>query len=258
MHRVNNTVDRQLAEVCDAVARDVNGKADSSRSDSHESGSSRTKARPGIATRRATAQAEGTEAYHERRAEITRAAAEVFHRKGYQGTTIGAVAEVLGTDRASLYYYISGKDELFDDVVREVTEANVATALAIRDGSDPAPVKLRSMIKALMASYAETYPMLYVYMRENLAEVDGPREGWSRYMRSLNKRYEDAVIHVVQQGFDEGSLRAGGSARIVAFGIIGMVGWTNRWFSPERSAESHQEIARAFADTVLDGLTVRR
>lgn len=208
----------------------------------------------GIAKRRADAQADGTEAYQERRAEITRAAAQVFHRKGYKGTTIGAVAKVLGTDRASLYYYISGKDELFDDVVREVTEANVATALAIRDGDDAAPVKLRSMIEALMASYAETYPMLYVYMRENLAEVKGPREGWSRYMRSLNKQYEDAVIDVVQQGFDEGSLRVTGPANVVAFGIIGMVGWTNRWFSPDRSTLSHHELARTFADTVLDGL----
>ena len=216
------------------------------------------KSPPGIAKRRATAQAEGTEAYQERRTEITKAAAQVFHRKGYKGTTIGAVADVLGTDRASLYYYISGKDELFDDVVREVTEVNVTTALAIRDGDDPAPVKLRSMIEALMASYAETYPMLYVYMRENLADVEGPREGWSRYMRSMNKQYEDAVIEVVQQGFDEGTLRPTGSARTVAFGIIGMVGWTNRWFSPERSAESHQELARTFADTVLDGLALDR
>lgn len=212
---------------------------------------------PGMAQRRAAAQAEGTEAYQQRRAEITRAAAQVFDRKGYQGTTIGAVAEVLGTDRASLYYYISGKDELFDDVVREVTEKNVATVLTIRDGDGSAPVKLRSMIEALMASYADTYPMLYVYMRENLAEVDGPRAGWSQYMRSMNKRYEEAFIDVVQQGFDEGTLRPTGSARLVAFGIIGMVGWTNRWFSPERSAESQQEVARTFADMVLDGLTHR-
>ena len=77
-------------------------------------------------------------------------------------------------------------------------------------------------------------------------------------MRSMNKQYEDAVIEVVQQGFDEGTLRPTGSARTVAFGIIGMVGWTNRWFSPERSAESHQELARTFADTVLDGLALDR
>lgn len=219
-----------------------------------EPDTSKAKLLPGMAQRRAAAQAEGTEAYQERRAEITRAAAQVFHRLGYQGTTMGAVADVLGTDRASLYYYISGKDELFDDVVREVTETNVATALAIRDGDGPAPFKLRSMIEALMLSYAETYPMLYVYMRENLAEIKGPRAGWSRRMREMNKQYEDAVVDVVQQGFDERSLTKTGSAKLVAFGIIGMVGWTNRWYSPDRSTETPQEVATAFADMVLDGL----
>ncbi len=208
----------------------------------------------GIGRRRALAKAEGTEAYRQRRAEITRAAAQVFDRKGYKGTTMGAVAEVLGTDRASLYYYISGKDELFDDVVREVTEVNVATAEGIRDGGGPAPEKLRALIESLMASYAENYPMLYVYMRENLTEVAGPRVGWSTYMRSMNKRYEEAVIDVVQEGLDEGSLRSNGSARVIAFGIIGMVGWTNRWFSPESSDVDQAEIAATFADLVLDGL----
>lgn len=98
--------------------------------------------------------------------------------------------------------------------------------------------------------------MLYIYMRENLADVKGPRAGWSQYMRSMNKQYEDAVIDVVQQGFDEGTLRQTGSARTVAFGIIGMVGWTNRWFSPERSDESYLEVAKTFADLVLDGLVI--
>ncbi len=211
----------------------------------------------GIGKRRASAQADGTDAYRKRRAEITRAAAAVFDRKGYKGTTIGAVADVLGTDRASLYYYISGKDELFDDVVRDVTEINVATAEAIRDGSGDAPGKLRRLIEELMASYGENYPMLYVYMRENLADVADPRSDWSAYMRSMNKRYEEAVIAVIQQGFDEGSLRPTGPARIVAFGIIGMVGWTQRWFVPERSEQTHGDIAATFADTVLAGLEPR-
>jgi hypothetical protein len=36
---------------------------------------------------------------------------------------------------------------------------------------------------------------------------------------------------------------------------MGMLGWTNRWFNPDESAASAQEIASAFADTVLLGLS---
>lgn len=207
--------------------------------------------------RREVARTDATDAYQERRAEIAAAAARVFHRRGYAGTTIGAVAEELGSDRASLYYYIKSKEELFDEVVREVSEANVATAERVRKTADPAPEKLRELITALMNSYAEHFPILYVYIRENLADVAGKRTNWSRQMRNLNRRYENAVIAIVEEGVADGTIRPVGSPRVVAYGIIGMIGWTNRWFDPTRSADSAAMIGTTFADLVLGGLVVK-
>ena len=62
------------------------------------------------------------------------------------------MADALGTDRASLYYYIANKRELFDEVVREVSEANVATAEAVLAQDAPALEKLRTLVIALMSS----------------------------------------------------------------------------------------------------------
>ena len=50
------------------------------------------------------------------------------------------------------------------------------------------------LIIGLMASYAAHYPMLYVYVRENLANVSGERSQWSAHMRSVNRRYDNAII----------------------------------------------------------------
>src|SRR5882724_10063541 len=60
----------------------------------------------GISRRRAAALAEGGAAYAERRAEISATAARSFREKGVRGASLADVAESLGTDRASLYYYI--------------------------------------------------------------------------------------------------------------------------------------------------------
>ncbi len=207
-----------------------------------------------VERRRDSARKDATGAYQERRQEIAAAAARVFYRKGYQGTTIGAVAEEMGTDRASLYYYISSKEELFDEVVREVSEANVATAERIRNSGASAPEKLRELIEALMTSYGEHYPILYVYIRENLAHVAGPRTAWSKHMRSLNRRYDEAIISIVQEGIDQGTIRPVATARVIAFGIIGTIGWTNRWFDPNKSDVSAQEIGTGFAEMLLGGL----
>ncbi len=91
----------------------------------------------GISRRRAAALAEGGAAYAERRAEIIATAARIFREKGFRGASLADVAESLGTDRASLYYYIGSKEELFHEIVRGAAEANAQQAEAIRDGEGP-------------------------------------------------------------------------------------------------------------------------
>jgi TetR/AcrR family transcriptional regulator, cholesterol catabolism regulator len=207
-----------------------------------------------IGKRRAAAQEQGTPEYHVRRRQIADAAAKVFNERGFAGTSVSAVAEELGTDRASLYYYVSSKEELFDEVVREASEANLRTAEAILSEDAQAPEKLRKLIVALMRSYEEHYPLLYVFLREDLRKVAGKRSDWSQHMQSISKRYEDVVIAVVEEGFAQGTLRQVASARVVAYGILGAMNWTNRWFNPERCESSAQAVGEAYADLLLGGL----
>lgn len=213
-------------------------------------------ARPasGIARRRAAARDEANPAYLERRKEIVAAAARVFKSKGLQGSNLGDIAVEAGADRASLYYYVGSKEELFHEVVRETAEANLARAQAIRDSEGTAPEKLRALMESLMLSYAEHYPILYVYIQENLSHVPEKDQLWATDMRKVNRDYERIVIALVDQGKLEGSMRTAAPSWVVAYGIMGMLGWTNRWFNPDESRASAQEIATAFADTVLLGL----
>jgi TetR/AcrR family transcriptional regulator, cholesterol catabolism regulator len=207
-----------------------------------------------IGRRRGKALKKGSDTYQEKRNEIAKAAAVVFYQKGYSNTNLADIAEAMGMDRATMYYYVSNKQELFDEVVREASEKNIAAAEAARLSADPPLEKLRTVVTELMTSYAANYPLLYVYVRENLSHVEPERTEWSKYMRSLSHRFEDAVIAIVQEGIDDGSIRPLASARVLAFGVIGMVGWTNRWFVPDRSPESAEVIGNAFAEMALKGL----
>ncbi len=207
-----------------------------------------------IGRRRGKALKKGSESYREKRREIAQAAAVVFNKRGFSATSLSAVADELGMDRATLYYYISNKQDLFDEVVREASEHNIAAAEAARDAEGEPLDRLRVVIMELMHSYESNYPLLYVYLRENLSSVDPDRTEWSRYMRSLSHRFEDAVIAIVQEGIDNGSIRPLASARVLAFGVLGMLGWTNRWFVPDRSPDSAETIGTAFAEMVVRGL----
>jgi AcrR family transcriptional regulator len=209
----------------------------------------------GIAKRRASAKSEPNLLYLERRQQLIRAAAKVFKDKGLQATKLQDIAEVTGTDRATLYYYVGSKEELFYEVVSEVAIANLERARAIRDGEGTPPEKLRALIISLTTSYEEHYPIVYVLVQENFSHLPGKHAKWARSMRQVNKEYEEIAVELVQRGYDDGTLKEIAPAWVVAFGIMGMMGWTSRWFNPSKTPVSSLEIATAFADMALQGLT---
>lgn len=212
----------------------------------------------GIGKRRSAAKEDSSASYQARKQEIADAAVRVFNRLGFQRASISAVAAELDIDRASLYYYISSKEELFDEIVRKVVESNLDTAKAIEASSATPGEKIHGLIIALMKSYADSYPLIYIYIRENLSHVSNTRSDWSRYMRGLNTQMTDLIIAIIEQGYADGSFCKVGPSRVVAYGILGIVGWTHRWFRPEKSDVAADDIGKAYADLVLGGLVANR
>lgn len=211
----------------------------------------------GIGKRRAAALDEGGAAYHERRAEIIRAAGEVFKRNGFHATKIGDIAEAVGVDRATIYYYVGGKEELFQHAVGDALERNAVRAETVLAEEGSPAEKLRTLVTELMESYAENYPYLYLYIQENL----GPRATrtqWSRTMSRFDKRYENVVVAIVEDGVADGSFRTETAPWVIAYGILGMASWSNRWFDPSTSSVPAREIGAAFAETLIGGLTGHR
>lgn len=208
----------------------------------------------GIGKRRTAARQDSSVSHQARRKEIGDAAIRVFNRLGFQRASMTAVAAELNIDRASLYYYISSKEELFDEIVRTVVERNVALAQKIKASEMSPRRKLSDLIIALMSSYGEHYPLIYIYIRENLSHVSDKRSEWSSYMRDLNTQMSDAVIAIVEEGYANKTFRNVGSSKVVAYGVLGLVGWTNRWFRPAESDVSAEEVGRIYAEMVLAGL----
>lgn len=211
-----------------------------------------------IAQRRLQARLSGDKDYQQRREQLLKAAGRIFQEKGFKGASINDVARAVGIDRASLYYYTSGKEELFREMVHEATLGNVAMAETIRASKDRPERKLHQFVTSLMASYETHYPYLYVYVQEDMAQIAQKSTRWAKEMKRLSDRFDQAVIGIVQEGLADGSFQSdGGTAPVIAFGIIGMCNWSHRWFKPTGKL-SARAIGKIFADMVLDGLKPRK
>lgn len=206
-----------------------------------------------IAARRALARRTADADYSQRRREIVGAAARVFREKGFQAANLADIAAAAGVDRATLYYYVSGKDEVFHEVVRDAVQANLEAVEAIRDRAGRAPEKIAELIARLMQSYADHYPYLFVFVQENMAHLDESTD-WNREISQFVTRFDEAVTDIVRAGIAEGSLRAEGrDARLIAYAIIGMCNWSHRWFNPA-GPRSALEIGELLAGLTLRGI----
>ncbi|RVQ65041.1 TetR/AcrR family transcriptional regulator [Croceicoccus ponticola] len=215
-----------------------------------------TKPTSGIGARRSANRDEETRPakYDAKRQSIVEAAGKVFNREGFERASMSAVAREIGVDRATLYYYFSSKEDLFDDVVGSIVEKNLKMCTAIRDSKLKPARKLRDLMVQLMQSYDEHYPFFYIYIRENLSHVSDKRTAWSKRMRQLNQQTTDAVIDIVEQGLADGTLRKVGSPRVIAYGLFGIVGWTHRWYRPGNCEVSATEIGSTYAEIFIAGL----
>lgn len=192
--------------------------------------------------------------YQERRRAIIAAGAQVFREHGFAASNFGMIAELLATDRASIYYYFGSKHELFHEVVREVAQESVTTAEAIATGPGNAPAKLDAAFQAVLETYGKSYPYMHVFLQENLAgKIDEDGKDWRVEGRDWAERYYLAIRRIIEQGVAEGSLRPVLPAGLMTMAAIGMANWAYRWYRPGGALSAH-EIGAGFAQMLLEGI----
>jgi AcrR family transcriptional regulator len=211
----------------------------------------------GIGRRRAAARLDSNEEYRARRRDLIRAAAIVFKEKGYQAATLNDVAERFGADRASLYYYISGKQELFQEAIREGVEANLAELERILVQDEGPEEKLRLIIRQLVHSYEDNYPQMYVYIQEDMRRVGSDSSAWAKQMAGATRRWETVTLALIQQVIEQEGFRSDVPPELAANALFGMMNWTHRWFKPGNRLTA-VEIMDTFWAIFLDGMRVER
>jgi TetR/AcrR family transcriptional regulator, cholesterol catabolism regulator len=208
--------------------------------------------------RRALARSQRGPDYNAKRAEIVRAAADVFREKGYAKTKLVDVANKVDSDRASVYYYFGSKEELFQECITETVVINLRRAKEINSKDLSPREKLQELIAMLVASQVEHYPYMYVYMQEDMARVASQDAEWAKTMVKNTHRMERYFLDIVDEGIKDGSFRSDLSKTLIANSIFGMTQWTHRWWVPGESRYSTEDLIRTFTAVLLEGIDTPR
>lgn len=193
--------------------------------------------------------------YVEKRAQILEAATRIFADQGYRETSVADIAREVDLDRATFYYYVGSKTDLFDAIAVDAAEENVAEVERICSSDDPADIKLATMVSQLMQSYETHYPRLFIFIREYERQLEGGGKH-SKRIHEIQRRYDIALTGMIREGQEAGLFNADLPVREIGYSIIGMVNWSHLWFKPGRSV-SGAEMGKALSTLVMDGIRSR-
>ena len=208
-------------------------------------------AKSGIDARRQAALKEGSEAYLSRRDEILRAAADVFRERGVESATLLDVAKVLGTDRASLYYYFGSKEDLIQEIVRTALKNVLDAAEKIKRSRTTTTEKISALIASMITNYAENYPHMSIYT-EDLGRISRQETAWATDVIDQTRRYETIVRSVLAKGQKDGTIRSDVPLDLALLALFGMINWTHRWYRPDFKFDA-EAIGESFTTIFLQG-----
>ncbi|MDX6427316.1 MAG: TetR/AcrR family transcriptional regulator, cholesterol catabolism regulator [Gaiellaceae bacterium] len=181
-----------------------------------------------------------------RRAELTRIAARLFAKQGYQGTSLADLAEELGVQKPSLYHHIAAKEDLLWEVAWEGANAFHA-ALDGVPADAPATERIRLALRGHLGVVAGQLDIATVFVRE-WRYLEGER---NEAFVAERRRYEERIRELFRDGVDGSELRTDLDVPTAALLFLSAANWAYTWLRP--GADTDQLADRLFA-ALLDGM----
>ncbi|MEU6573417.1 TetR/AcrR family transcriptional regulator [Streptomyces sp. NPDC046805] len=182
----------------------------------------------------------------ERWKEILEVSTRMFADKGYAATSLQQIADDLGLLKGSLYYYITSKDDLLYEVIREVYVRGVENFRALAGRGGDAVERLRRAVEGHVVYLIEHLAATTVYLHEyeRLSEEAKAKLAEFDYVKEVR----DLIVI----GQDQGGFRRDLDPALAALSVLGSTNWIYRWY--HAGARAPEEIGREFADIAVRGL----
>lgn len=131
---------------------------------------------------------------------IVRAAMNLFARKGYAGTSMREIAEVVEITKAALYYHFPDKDALYREARMATSRyLNERVEEAARGIEDPL-ARIRTVVHAKLRLYVEEGDLMRFLYNQLFMPVD-PSAPMSHEIRESEREIRDAIAACAGEGF---------------------------------------------------------
>lgn len=187
-----------------------------------------------------------------KREEILDAAAKLFRRKGYNGTSIRDITSAVGILRGSIYSHFESKEQIFLTILHRGIDSLLNGALNVVNKQLSPREKLRGVIENHLRHIMENNNSLVIFMQER---QNIPSEEIQSYLKKRDQ-YELILRNILEEGIKKNEFPEL-DVRYTVFAILGMCNWVIHWFNPA-GADSSEEISKYMAFLICDHFLVKQ
>ena len=156
-----------------------------------------------------------------RRADILRAAEDVFASKGYHHASIEEIAGAAQYGTGTMYLYFKDKEALYVELLEEKIR-ELIHFIRQRIGNEERPVLImKQLIHARMEYFDRNRAFFQIYVREGMNLGWSKHERWDRIGR-LYQSYLELLTRLIRAGQRQRSIRKGDPRRL-AVALSGMM-----------------------------------
>ncbi len=181
-----------------------------------------------------------------RRRQVLAAAVEVFSERGYRAASMNDIAAKLGMGKASLYHYVSSKEDVLIELYENVLRENVIAARRIAVSEQTAIEALAEVIRDRVAYTCRNQDLLRVFFEEE-AELPTRQQ---RRLISVRHEYEQTLLDIVARGEATGEFHLSTTPAIFINTLLGAANWVYKWYRP-RGSLSPEELGAQMAGVLL-------
>ena len=180
------------------------------------------------------------------KARMLKAAAECFNQKGYSGTSLRNVADVLGLTDAALYYYVRNKEELvYLCYVRAADLGREALDKATAEGQNGMHVMLLYLRYHIEMMVGDRGPIAI------MSEIPSLKPVHREKVLELSRQHSLNFEAVLETGIEDGSI-VKCNVRMTGNAIMGSINWIPKWYHGD-PAQGRMLVAE-FPDILARGL----
>jgi AcrR family transcriptional regulator len=176
-------------------------------------------------------------------------AAEVFHKKGYDNTSMSDVATAAGLTKAGLYHHVSSKESLLYTVLDSGLDLTHSYVMEPLESIAEPLERLMTMIDLHLRLVLEERNLEVTGLLHECKSLSpGDRTRINRRKKEYVRMTTKLVADVVKK-HDIKNV----NPKLAAFALLGMLNWTYQWYKPNGS-NAREEIVRTFQQIFVQGI----